>query len=92
MMLTLTFALFLLVVLGSFIITCMPAPVTTESGRADQRGVHAEAFIFVIDDTAIRESAADSAQAFPAPSTGDPDAGRALLLSNSPGEPLKEAA
>jgi hypothetical protein len=54
MLLTLAFALFLLVVLASLVLTFLPVPVQLPGdagGRADERTVHLEAFVSASQET-----------------------------------------
>ena len=91
MVLTLAFAVFLLVVFVSFVLTCMPAPLNTEGGRADQRGVHLEPFTFVVDDAIAAETINETEALVDEEESNEP-AGRTLQISRSASEPLKEAA
>ncbi|HSV13793.1 MAG TPA: hypothetical protein VLI90_06010, partial [Tepidisphaeraceae bacterium] len=49
----LAFAGFSIIVLISFVLTCLPVQLSTEGGRADERAVHIEPYAFCIDDTAL---------------------------------------
>ena len=98
MLLTLAFALFSIVVLISFVMTCLPVQLSTEGGRADQRGVHVEPYNFCIDDI---ETESISQQISSEETTDEQFASvdeepleddGSLVMPTQNTEPLKEAA
>ncbi len=107
-MLTLGFVVFLLLVAGSFVVTLMPVPVSTQGGRADQRGVHGAPFVPAEFETAHGESTYPFVLCDLNEHAGDELSDEQLLeneyesqeelhhpsifTSNSAEEPMKEAA
>ena len=88
MLLMLAFAAFSIVVLISFVLTCLPVQVSTEGGRADERAVHLEPYAFCIDDTTLQEQAIEEQEEESDAAIEEP----LLVIPTQSSEPLKEAA
>jgi hypothetical protein len=86
MLLMLAFAGFSIIVLISFVLTCLPIQLSTEGGRADERAVHIEPYAFCIDDTALMQEAIEEETA------DDTESSPLVIHNSSTTEPLKEAA
>lgn len=88
MLLIFAFAGFSIIVLISFVLTCLPVQLSTEGGRADERAVHLEPYAFCIDDTALQQQTLQEQEEDTGAAIDEP----LLVIPTQSSEQLKEAA